>query len=79
MPIYEYHCVDCETTFQKLVPMSKANAPAPCEHCGSNHTSRAISLFSAISKSSNGESHAVRGSGGGCGSCSSGHCASCNH
>lgn len=79
MPIYEYKCADCETTFEKLRSMSKASAPAPCAHCGSSHTSRAISLFSAISKGSNGETRAVSGTGGGCASCAGTHCATCNH
>ena len=79
MPIYEYRCNDCKTTSQKLRPKSKANAPAPCSICGSTDTSRAISLFSAISKSSNGGSHAVTGTGCGCGSCSGKSCATCSH
>lgn len=79
MPIYEYHCADCDTDFEKLRPMSKANAPAPCVHCGGQHTKRAISLFSALSKSGNGESHSVSGTGGGCASCAATSCANCNH
>ena len=79
MPIYEYHCADCDTDFQKLRPMSKANAPAPCVHCGGQHTTRAISLFSAMSKSGNGESRSVSGTGGGCASCAATSCATCNH
>jgi putative FmdB family regulatory protein len=79
MPIYEYLCADCERTFEKLRPMSKANAPAVCVQCGSDHTSRAISLFAAISKGSNGESRPISGTGGGCGSCASHNCATCSH
>ncbi len=79
MPIYEYHCADCRTTFERLRPMSQANAPAACVRCGSSDTSRAISLFSAISKSSSGATHAVRGTGGGCASCAGGSCATCSH
>jgi putative FmdB family regulatory protein len=79
MPIYEYYCADCKCKFLKLRPMSSADAPAPCVHCGNNHTSRAISLFAAISKTGNGESHAVSGTGGGCASCGGTHCATCGH
>ena len=79
MPIYEYRCDDCQVTFEKLRPMSKADAPAPCAECGSSDTSRAISLFAAISKSSNGGTHTVSGTGGGCGSCAGTSCATCNH
>ena len=79
MPIYEYRCTECQATFEKLRPMSKADALASCTNCGSNHTTRAISLFSAISKGGNGESRAISGTGSGCGSCAATHCATCNN
>jgi hypothetical protein len=66
-------------TFDQLRPMSKADAPAPCVQCGSTDTARAISLFAAISRSSDGSSRAVSGTGGGCGSCAGTHCATCSH
>ena len=79
MPLYEYNCADCGIKFEKLRAMSKADAPVACSNCGSNATARAISLFSAISKGSNGGSRTVAGTGGGCGSCAGGHCGTCNH
>ncbi len=79
MPVYEYHCADCDQDFVKLRPMSQASAPALCVHCGSEHTIRAISLFSAVSKSSNGGTQAVSGTGGSCASCVGTSCATCNH
>jgi len=79
MPIYEYICGKCRKKFSQLRPMSKADSPIACGDCGSNDTKRAISLFSAISRGGNGESHAVKGSGGGCGSCAGGHCGTCSH
>ena len=79
MPIYEYFCADCHKKFSQLRPMSKADFPAPCGTCGSSNTARAISLFSAISRGGNGESHRVKGAGGGCGSCAGGHCGTCSH
>jgi putative FmdB family regulatory protein len=77
MPIYEYSCSDCERTFEKLRPMSKADAEASCPDCGGTHTSRALSLFAAFSRG-NGDSHAVSG-GGGCAGCGSHSCGSCRH
>jgi putative FmdB family regulatory protein len=79
MPLYEYDCGDCGTTFERLRPMSKSDAPANCAICSSANTTRAISLFSAISKSSNGGSHTVGGTGGGCARCGGTKCATCNH
>jgi putative FmdB family regulatory protein len=79
MPIYEYECANCHATFEKLRPMSQAHAPAICVHCGSTETSRAISLFSAISKGSDGGSRAIRGTGGGCATCGATSCGNCSY
>jgi putative FmdB family regulatory protein len=79
MPIYEYHCDDCDRTFEKLRSMSQANAPAPCTYCGSLATSRAISLFAATSRSNSGETRAVSGTGSSCASCAATSCATCSH
>ncbi|MEJ2211019.1 MAG: zinc ribbon domain-containing protein [Anaerolineae bacterium] len=79
MPVYEYVCADCNSTFAKLRSMSQSDAPAPCPECGGGHTSRAISLFSAVSRGSNGESRGVNGAGGSCGSCAKTTCAGCSH
>jgi len=77
MPIYEYCCADCGTKFSKLRPMSKADAPIACTNCQSTNTSRALSLFAAVSKGSSGESRTIAGSG--CGSCMATSCRSCGH
>jgi putative FmdB family regulatory protein len=79
MPIYEYVCAGCHARFERLRTMSQANAPASCSQCGSSDTSRAISLFAAMSKGDNGAAHAIRGTGGGCASCAGTHCATCQH
>jgi putative FmdB family regulatory protein len=75
MPLYEYYCADCETKFDTLRTMSKADSPIQCKNCESMHTSRSISLFSAFSKGEGSTSHAV--AGGGCGGCAGGSCGSC--
>jgi len=79
MPLYEYRCLQCQALFEKLRPMSQAEAAATCSRCGSSETARAISLFAAISKSRSGESHAVSGTGKGCASCGGSHCATCGN
>jgi putative FmdB family regulatory protein len=78
MPIYEYSCTDCAQKFEKMRPMSKADAAIACPKCGGAHTSRGLSLFAAFSHGDNGTSHAVAG-GGGCQGCASGACGSCGH
>ena len=72
MPIYEYVCLDCRDRFDALRTMREADAPIACAQCGSEHTSRLISVFFAQS-----EGRVVAGAGGGCACCSGGSCATC--
>ena len=48
MPIYEYYCQDCNTKFELIRDIAKANDPAKCQKCGSNNTKRLISKFYKI-------------------------------
>ncbi len=43
MPIYEYRCSDCRAVTSVMAPISRANAPCPCERCGSERTRRIVS------------------------------------
>ena len=42
MPIYEFACGDCGTTFEKRVAFSAVAAP-PCEQCSSDNVQRRLS------------------------------------
>jgi putative FmdB family regulatory protein len=75
MPLYEYHCSDCQSAFETLRPMSQADDPIPCAHCGSEHTSRVLSVFATIGT---GRATASDASSG-CGGCSGGDCSHCGH
>jgi putative FmdB family regulatory protein len=72
VPVYEYVCLDCRERFDALRPMAEADAPITCRSCGSQHSSRTLSVFFA---QSNGR--AVAGTSGGCGSCAGGQCTTC--
>ncbi len=73
MPLYEYRCSECDFRFDALRAMSDADAPIACPKCGSEHTSRMISLFSAV-----GSEGVIAGAGASCGSCTpSASCATC--
>jgi len=72
MPLYEYYCSECNTKFDALRAMSKADDPIPCVKCESLHTSRVISLFAAFSNGT-----AVVGTGGGCATCGTHACSTC--
>ena len=73
MPIYEYVCQECEKRFDALRSMSEADKAIACVKCGSDRTSRAISVFFAQSGGK-----VVAGNNGGCGSCAGGSCSSCS-
>jgi|YNPNPStandDraft_1061719.scaffolds.fasta_scaffold24850_2 putative FmdB family regulatory protein len=77
MPLYEYHCAECNSTTEVLRPITKADEPVECRICHSWRTSRKLSVFSAFSKTGDGGAQAISGTGG-CGSCAGGHCASCS-
>jgi len=34
MPIYEYHCANCDAVFEKMRPMRESSEPASCPNCG---------------------------------------------
>ncbi|MCB0072673.1 MAG: zinc ribbon domain-containing protein [Caldilineaceae bacterium] len=46
MPMYEYMCVTCGGTYEKLLPMSKADDAQSCPKCGSDKSRRQLSSFS---------------------------------
>ncbi len=80
MPLYEYHCTNCESTFEMLRPMSQSDAPAACPYCAEITGRRTISLFAAVSRDAGGGSRLVASSGAsGCGTCAGGHCSTCGH
>jgi putative FmdB family regulatory protein len=46
MPIYEYRCEDCGTSFEKLVRAREVNQVA-CPSCGKAHLKQEFSTFAA--------------------------------
>lgn len=48
MPIYEYQCEDCQKRSTVFFPTFSAVKDAVCEHCGSSHVRRLISLVAAV-------------------------------
>ena len=73
MPLYEYYCPVCESRFELLRSMSRSDESATCPS-GHEGAERVISVFSALTKSADGEVSSVASS---CGSCSAGDCGSC--
>lgn len=40
MPLYEYHCRDCDYDFERLESLHGAPEPAECRRCGSRRVER---------------------------------------
>ena len=54
MPLYEFQCTECHSTFEELVRVSAPAADVACPKCGSRHVRRKVSTFA--SKTSGGSS-----------------------
>ncbi|MEW5975344.1 MAG: zinc ribbon domain-containing protein [Acidobacteriota bacterium] len=50
MPIYEYQCLDCGLTFEKLVSLHTQSMT--CSNCQSDHVEKLFSSFAVQSTSS---------------------------
>ncbi len=55
MPLYEYNCEECGTTFEQLIAARDRDNGAVCPDCGSKHIRRLISTF-AMGRSTAGSS-----------------------
>ena len=73
MPIYEFHCDNCEQDSEILVRSSRWKG-TKCPHCGSAKLSKKLSVFAASAAASPASAAPAcdgRG-GGGCGCCCGG-------
>jgi len=66
MPLYEYHCNNCDESFEKLVSFAEANQNPTCPGCQSRDTHKKISRIAvkAASTGSAAASSSSCGSGG---------------
>lgn len=69
MPIFEYHCMDCDKDFEILV---FGNQDVCCPTCKGEKVKKLLSTFSHKSDSGFSSSH-----GSSCGSCSATSCNTC--
>jgi putative FmdB family regulatory protein len=76
MPLYEFRCRTCDTTFELRRPMSEASDPASCPD-GHEDAVRLLSVFATAGASTGASptSLPARPSGGGCcgGGCGCAH------
>ncbi|MCH8995351.1 MAG: zinc ribbon domain-containing protein [Chloroflexi bacterium] len=71
MPLYEYHCQTCRTTFELLRPMNDSSEPSTCP-AGHSGATRVVSLVAARAKEGDDMT-----AGGGC-ACSAGGACGCS-
>jgi putative FmdB family regulatory protein len=74
MPIYEYVCSGCNSKFELLRPMSRANEEASCPQC-QQKAERVLSTFACFSTDESGMPSAVGGNP--CAGCSAASCDTC--
>ena len=68
MPLYDFRCKTCETTFEIRRPMAEASDPATCPQ-GHENAVRLLSVFASVGASSSAAAPATTPrAGGGCGS-----------
>jgi putative FmdB family regulatory protein len=74
MPIYEFHCNQCNEDFEQLVMSS--DKPF-CPDCQTNDVRRILSVCGFISKGSGGETVSTSAGSSSCATCTSGSCSTC--
>ena len=77
MPIYEYHCPDCDTTFEQRRRFGQADDPLKCPECESAKAKRLLSRFMVSVGRGNGAASAGGVARGGCAGCAASSCAAC--
>lgn len=56
MPIFEYACEECGTTFERLTIRPQAVVQTLCPQCGSTQTTKVFSTFSTQASAGSGAS-----------------------
>jgi putative FmdB family regulatory protein len=50
MPLYEFECLTCGQSFEKLVRSAAAVTEVVCPTCGQPHVQKKVSVFASTSK-----------------------------
>ncbi len=72
MPIYEFHCAECERDSEILLRSSNWSG-AKCPHCGSAQLDKKFSTFAAAGGENQSSGAKSSGGGHGCGGACSCH------
>ena len=76
MPIYEYHCDNCNHDFEYLV---FGKEQPECPSCRGKNVNKLISACGFLSKSSDGATTRRAAADSSCSGCASTSCSSCGH
>jgi putative FmdB family regulatory protein len=71
MPLFEFKCRECGTSFEKIVPSS--TTPVVCKQCASPEVEKLLSVF-AVGASSRTSASLEPGPCGACGAAQRGMC-----
>jgi putative FmdB family regulatory protein len=53
MPVYDYICLDCHKSFEKILSLPEHDQTVTCPHCGSKHVEQEpVAFFAVTSKKS---------------------------
>ena len=77
MPIFRYHCPECDADFELL--LSRYDSPAECPKCGSNELEKQPSRIGAISGGKSGSACSMQNMCPSAGHCCSGNCGCGKH
>ncbi|MEE4359246.1 MAG: zinc ribbon domain-containing protein [Desulfococcaceae bacterium] len=77
MPIYEYHCDQCDKNFECL--MFRSDDVPECPDCKGNHVRKMMSACGFLSKGGGGETVSRSAGASSCGGCTASSCAGCGH
>lgn len=67
MPIYEFRCEDCQSTFEVLTAYAERDRGQACPHCESPHTRVLVSSFAPIGAGETAAAMPAASGGCGCG------------
>jgi putative FmdB family regulatory protein len=76
MPIYEYHCSNCNKTFESLVLGSEQ---PECPVCRSTDVCKLMSACGFISKENGGQTVKKAAGTSACSGCTASSCSGCGH
>ena len=52
MPLYDYHCQQCDSSFTELRRTTELDSPINCPECGSMENIRSLSCFAVGARNS---------------------------